>query len=195
MDNTLVGNYYDVLNKSKKEILHFNKKAVDVLEAAVIARAQKKVSAILMLTNNSDKHFIEHVHNKLKAKLDVPYVFDYIMDREHEFRPLSDDPPKRLVDVEFMMEHLDKSTYNLSNRVFFFDDIPDHVILTEIPLTHYINIFPPFEPHVQDKTNFKPVLDAISSRGGKPPRRKITRKTRLNRRSSKKNLTNILDDI
>jgi len=195
MDNTIVGNYYDVLNKSNKEVLHFNKNAVAVLEAAVIARAQRKVSAILMLTNNSDKFFIDHVHNKLKARLDVPYVFDYIMDREHDARPLSDDPPKRLIDVEFMMEELGKSSYNLKNRVFFIDDIPDHMIINEIPLSHYINIFPRFEPNVQDKTNFKPLLDAISSRGGNRQRRKITRKTRLNRRSSKKNLTNILNDM
>ena len=197
MDNTLVGNYYDVLNRSSREVLHFNRNAVSILDQAIQAKARGTVDAIFMLTNNADKDFIEYVHNRLKTKLDIPLVFDYIMDRTHEARPPpSDDPPKRLEDVEFMMKAVGKSTYNLANRVFFFDDIPDHEILAEIPAAHYIHIFPRFEPFVQDQTNFKPLLDAISARGGhrKRPR---TRKTRGKRRGakSKKNLTNILRDM
>jgi hypothetical protein len=80
--------------------------------------------------------------------------------------------------------------------VFFFDDIPDHEILAEIPPAHYIHISPRFEPFVQDQTDFKPLLDAISARGGyrKRPR---TRKTRGKRKGgkSKKNLTNMLRDL
>ena len=197
MDNTLVGNYYDVLDRSSREVLHFNRNAVAVLDQAIQAKARGTVDAIFMLTNNADKDFIEYVHNRLKTKLDIPFVFDYIMDRTHEARPPpSDDPPKRLEDVEFMMKAVGKSSYNLANRVFFFDDIPDHEILAEIPAAHYIHIFPRFEPFVQDQTDFKPLLDAISARGGhrKRPR---TRKTRGKRKGkkSKKNLTNILRDM
>jgi hypothetical protein len=194
MDNTLVGNYFDVLDRSIQVAVHFNRNALAILKAATVARKYGKVDAIFMLTNNSDKDFIEHVHNKLKIRLGVPEVFDYIMDRTHEARPPpADDPPKRLADVEYMMKAVGKPTYNLSKRVFFFDDIPDHEIGSEIPSTHYIHIFPRFEPFVQDKTNFKPVLDAISARGGK---RKKTRKSRKKRgKMSKKNLTNILHDM
>jgi hypothetical protein len=197
MDNTLVGNYYDVLDRSSREVLHFNRNAVSILDQAVKAKARGTVDAIFMLTNNADKDFIEYVHNRLKTKLDIPLVFDYIMDRTHEARPPpSDDPPKRLEDVEFMMKAVGKSTYNLANRVFFFDDIPDHEILAEIPPAHYIHISPRFEPFVQDQTDFKPLLDAISARGGyrKRPR---TRKTRGKRKGgkSKKNLTNMLRDL
>lgn len=199
MDNTLVGNYYDVTDTTSYNILYFNKNAVDVLEQALIARDQRKVDAIFMLTNNSDKDFIQYVHNRLKRRLKVPFVFDYIMDRTHEARPLSDNPPKRLEDVEYMMRAVDLSSYNLSSRVFFFDDIPDHEILNEIPSSHYIHIFPRFEPFVQDQTNFKPLLDAISSRGGARRRQlKQTRKTRQKKyrnKNSKKNLTNILRDM
>jgi hypothetical protein len=197
MDNTLVGNYFDVENKSENDILYLNRNAVAVLQTAVNAKMRGTVDAIFMLTNNADKQFIEYVHNRLKTRLDIPFVFDYIMDRTHEARPPPvDNPPKRLEDVEFMMKAVGKSTYNLANRVFFFDDIPDHEILAEIPPAHYIHIFPRFEPFVQDQTDFKPLLDAISARGGyrKRPR---TRKTRGKKKGkkSKKNLTNILRDM
>ena len=198
MDNTLVGNYYDVLNRSSDEVLYFNRNAVDVLNQAVKAKARGTVDAIFMLTNNADKDFIEYVNERLKTKLGVPLVFDYIMDRTHETRPPPvDNPPKRLEDVEFMMKAVGKSTYNLANRVFFFDDIPDHEILAEIPPAHYIHIFPRFEPFTQDQTDFKPLLDAISARGGRRPRQKRTRKTRGKKRGkmSKKNLTNMLRDM
>lgn len=204
MDNTLVGNYFDVENKSEKDILYLNRNAVAVLQTAVNAKTRGNVDAIFMLTNNADKQFIEYVHERLKTRLDVPVVFDYIMDRTHESRTPSDDPPKRLKDVEYMMEAVGLSTYNLANRVFFFDDIPDHKILAEIPPAHYIHIFPRFEPFTQDQTDFKPLLDAISARGGgRRRRRPSTRKTRAKKRSgnkrsgkmSKKNLTNMLHDM
>ena len=199
MDNTLVGNYYDVLDKSSYNILYFNNNAVDVLEQALIARDQRKVDAIFMLTNNADKNFIEYVHNRLKKRLKVPFVFDYIMDRTHEARPLSDNPPKRLEDVEYMMRAVDLSSYNLSNRVFFFDDIPDHEIFNEIPPSHYIQIFPRYQPFIEDRTNYRALFDAISSRGGARRRQlKQTRKTRQKKyrnKNSKKNLTNILRDM
>jgi hypothetical protein len=209
MDNTLVGNYFDVATKSEKDILHLNRKAVAVLQQALEARTRGNVDAIFMLTNNADKQFIEYVHDRLKTRLDVPVVFDYIMDRTHESRSPSDDPPKRLKDVEYMMEAVGLSTYNLANRVFFFDDIPDHKILAEIPPAHYIHIFPRFEPFTEDQTDFKPLLDAISARGGGRRRKqKHTRKTRAKKRSgnkrsgnkrsgkmSKKNLTNMLHDM
>jgi hypothetical protein len=209
MDNTLVGNYFDVENRSEKDILYLNRKAVAVLQQALEARTRGNVDAIFMLTNNADKQFIEYVHDRLKTRLDVPVVFDYIMDRTHESRSPSDDPPKRLKDIEYMMEALELSTYNLANRVFFFDDIPDHKILAEIPPAHYIHIFPRFEPFTEDQTDFKPLLDAISARGGGRRRKqKHTRKTRAKKRSgnkrsgnkrsgkmSKKNLTNMLHDM
>ena len=198
MDNTLVGNYFDVENRTEKDILYLNRNAVAVLQEAIKAKERGTVEAIFMLTNNADKEFIEYVHNRLKTRLDVPVVFDYIMDREHEARPPSDDPPKRLEDIDYMMRTIGKSTYNLANRVFFFDDIPDHKILTEIPPAHYIHIFPRFEPFTEDQTNFKPLLDAISARGGGRRRRPRTRKTRGKKRHgkmSKKNLTNMLRDM
>lgn len=196
MDNTLVGNYFDVTNESTSESLLFNRKALAILKQAVAAKKRGVVDAIFMLTNNADKNFINYVQGRINDRLGERSVFDYTMDRTHTARPQSDNPPKRLEDVEYMMRALNKSTYNLKNRVFFFDDIPDHEIFSEIPADHYIHIFPRFELGVIDRTNFKPLEVAISARvGGRRRPKKQTKRTRAKRRRSKKNLTNIVDDM
>lgn len=173
MDSTLVGNYIDP--KSNVEIL-FNERALAILKMAIEARKIGKVSAIFLLTNNSDLEFIGAVLQRLAVKLATPKVFDYVMDRYHSRRPLMMDPPKRLLDVEFMMDWIQKPKTNLANRVYFFDDRRDHIIRSEIPSDHYITITPPFGPNVNDKTNFKPIQTAIAvATGGR-------RKTRHRRR-------------
>jgi hypothetical protein len=175
MDSTLVGNYVD---PEGPEPIKFNDRAVAILNLAVEARKRGKVAAIFLLTNNSDDRFIQAVKFLLSQKVSSPKVFDYTMQRYHQARPLSADPPKRLKDVEFMMKQIKKSTDNLSQRVFFFDDRPDHLIRNEIPEGHYIQITPPYEPNVQDQTNFKPINAAIKAFGG---RRTRNRRRRTNR--------------
>ena len=171
MDSTIVGNYFNV--QSNEELI-FNERAVAILKLAVEARKTGKVTAIFLLTNNSDEEFIKMMRTRLALKLGVPRVFDYAMQRYHPARPHSEDPPKRLQDVAFMMSAIKKSTANLENRVFFFDDRGDHEIRAEIPSSHYIQISPPYKPNIKDSTNFKPIANAIRVFGG-------ARKTRRRR--------------
>ena len=176
MDSTIVGNYFNV--RSNQELI-FNERAVAVLKLAVEARKTGKVAAIFLLTNNSDAEFIKLMRTRLALKIGVPRVFDYAMQRYHPARPFSEDPPKRLQDVAFMMNAIKMPTANLQNRVFFFDDRGDHEIRAEIPSSHYIQISPPYKPNIKDSTNFKPVANAIRAFGGG------ARKTRRHRRSKR----------
>lgn len=175
MDSTIVGNYFNV--QSNEELI-FNERAVAILKLAVEARKTGKVTAIFLLTNNSDEEFIKMMRTRLALKLGVPRVFDYAMQRYHPARPHSEDPPKRLQDVAFMMSAIKKSTANLENRVFFFDDRGDHEIRAEIPSSHYIQISPPYKPNIKDSTNFKPIANAIRVFGG-------ARKTRRHRKTKR----------
>ena len=177
MDSTIVGNYFNV--RSNQELI-FNERAVAILKLAVEARKTGKVTAIFLLTNNSDEEFIKLMRTRLSLKLGVPRVFDFAMQRYHPSRPFSEDPPKRLQAVAFMMNAIKKPTTNLQNRVFFFDDRGDHEIRTEIPQNHYIQISPPYKPNIKDATNFKPVANAIRAFGGgarKTRRRRPSKRT------------------
>lgn len=180
MDSTIVGNYFNV--RSNEELI-FNERAVNIMKQAVEARKTGKVAAIFLLTNNSDDEFIKLMRTRLALKLGVPRVFDFAMQRYHPSRPYSEDPPKRLQDVAFMMNAIKKPTTNLENRVFFFDDRGDHEIRKEIPPTHYIQISPPYKPNIKDSTNFKPIANAIRVFGGsrKTRRHRKTKRTRTYR--------------
>ena len=173
MDATLVGNYID---PEGPEELIFNERALAILKRATEARKTGKVAAIFLLTNNSDENFIRLVKFQLSQRLGVPLVFNYAMQRYHPARPLSQDPPKRLQDVEYMMREIRKPTDNLAERVFFFDDRADHVIRSEIPADQYIQITPPYGPNIKDQTNFKPINTAIRAFGGSRTRRRRYRK-------------------
>jgi hypothetical protein len=175
MDSTLVGNYVD---PEGPEPIKFNERAVAILRLAVEARKRGKVTAIFLLTNNSDEKFIKAVKFLLSQKVDSPKVFDYTMQRYHPARPLSADPPKRLQDVEYMLKQIKLPTDNLSQRLYFFDDRPDHLIRNEIPEDHYIQITPPYEPNVKDQTNFKPINTAIRAFGGRRTRNRRRRASR-----------------
>ena len=173
MDATLVGNYID---PEGPEPLLFNERALAILKRATEARKTGKVAAIFLLTNNSDENFIRLVKFQLSQRLGVPLVFNYAMQRYHPARPLSQDPPKRLQDVEYMMREIRKPTDNLAERVFFFDDRADHIIRSEIPADQYIQITPPYGPNIKDQTNFKSINTAIRAFGGSRTRRRRYRK-------------------
>jgi hypothetical protein len=180
MDSTLVGNYVDARSNDP---VYFNDRALVILKQAAEARKSGKVAAIFLLTNNADDEFIKMVCRRLALQLNIPKVFDYIMSRYHPARtPMSADPPKRLQDVTFMMTQIKKSTTNLANRIFFFDDRPDHEIRQEIPQDHYVVITPAYKPNVKDATNFKSIRDAILvTAGGRRTTR--NRRKRLWRRT------------
>ena len=131
LDETITTDYF-----SKQ--IKFNKNITDLL---YYARANKKVAAILLLTNNSDKQYI----NKVINTLNIP-IFDDIMIRTDTRRPdhRKFDPIKNLENVRTMLKGLGLSTAGLAKRTYFFDDRCDHVIRSEIPADNYIHILKDF---------------------------------------------------
>lgn len=149
----------------------FNEKLVNqVLRPAAKLRDEGKVDAILLLTNSSLKLFASTVSLILGdqlgsfSKYDTPLVnpalktyyigansqrplesfFDYIMWRGHPARPNSEDPPKSMADVKYMVEQLALPLEDLEERTYFFDDRDDHKIGDEFRALglddHYIHI-------------------------------------------------------
>lgn len=183
MDNTLSGEYSDRIT--------LNPNAIRILQKALDAKRTGTVSAIFLLTNNSDIHYIEKVRIELLKRLGLaenipsPAPFDYIMPRQHTNRPQSMDPPKRLEDVEFMMREARKKTGNLANRTYFFDDIPTHVLRNEIPQDHYIQITPPFIAGLADHTDYSPIERSLSPYSGGRRMNKKKRTQKKGRRISK----------
>jgi hypothetical protein len=172
LDNTISGEYSDRIT--------LNPNALRILQKAIDAKRTGTVSAIFLLTNNSDIIYIDKVRIELLKRLGLadapsPAPFNYIMPRQHANRPQSFDPPKRLEDVEFMMRQVKKGVANLADRVFFFDDIPTHVLRNEIPQDHYIQIYPPFIAGRPDYTDYSTIERSLSPYSGG---RKVNKKKR-----------------
>lgn len=191
LDNTLSGEYSDRIT--------LNPNAIRIFQKAINAKGTGTVSAIFLLTNNSDIIYIDKVRIELLKRLGLPEnapspaPFNYIMPRQHMSRPQSMDPPKRLEDVEFMMMQVKKGVGNLANRVFFFDDIPTHVLRNEIPPDHYIQIIPPFIAGRPDYTDYSLIERSLSpySGGRRVNKKKRTQKgarriSKTTRRTQKK---------
>lgn len=191
----------DETNILKKKIYdNLNKKVAEIILRAANLRPHtrflpqwarnEKVSAICLLTNNSDKRYtalIDEVFQNISGLYGSggkyenfkrsglfrrPYFFDYIMIRNHPNRPKNtDNPPKRLEDVNRMLESLkikfDISNLNNNSNLFFFDDrVPKHVIQSQIPDANYIQINPPFDINnnaSDDKTDYSAILDRLDS--------------------------------
>ena len=118
----------------------------EVLKPATSLRGTK-VDAIVMLTNNLSRNYAatismyfydlflsegnaEGLFEQIRDDYEkgdpripkVKHYFDYIMVRDHPFRPKFANPPKRFEDVWFMVDAIGKSTDDLIKRIFFFDD-------------------------------------------------------------------------
>ena len=186
MDQTLIG----------KNPFEINARALKIIKQA--AERKSKVSAIFILTNNSDTTLINMVAEILTEQLDLPpelateNVFDGIMSAIDPTRIDSANtayPPgglKRLEDVKMLMvrNNLPFNPATLKDRVYFFDDLPNHKIREQIPEDHYIQIVPPFEDNsIKDETNYEPIHRALN--GTKGGNKKKARKTRKWKRSTK----------
>ena len=161
-----------------------------------------------MLTNNSGDAFISAVQIALLTKYNELYdskryfLFDATYSATHPNRVVDETVPKnlrtpghkakRLEDVKNMLNDLNLPTDYLESRVFFFDDLPDHMIRSEIG-DHYIQITPPFNTG-EDTTNYGPVYAALGIQAGgsrsiKPyqvPRKfRVTRARRKNKKGKK----------
>ena len=169
MDQTLIGNSIDTND------LLFNPKALEVLKRAIELRPSR-VSGIFLLTNNPADTLINLFHIKLAYKLRVPYVFHGIMTATDQNRDVG--LHKRLVDIKELIERSSLDITNLENRVYFFDDVPDHVLRSELPDNHYIQITPPFSALTVDSTDYTPINKALSMTGGFKKKQKKTKKWR-----------------
>lgn len=189
VDQTLSGQYFNpkvfkknaAVNLYKSVIL--NPKALDIIKKALTAKSTGRVSVIGILTNNGDEEFIKLIKSAIEKTIGAEPIFNFIMTRKHPSRELNEHQPKRLLDVETMLREIGRSTDNLRDRVYFFDDMPDHVIRGEIPPDHYIQITPPYVHQVPDTTNWEPIETALdtlpaASKGGRRQRRRPAKKSR-----------------
>lgn len=113
-----------------------NEKAVDVLKKAYAQRG-KTVSAIFLLTNNSETEFINLIIKQLEEIVGKS-LFNYVMTAEEKFKnirvsygPTLNYSEKRLDDIKYMCEKSNISTNNLIKRILFFDD-NEHEIMKEM---------------------------------------------------------------
>ena len=168
-----------------------------------------KITANLMLTNNSSDAFISAVQIALLKKYNDMFdtkryfLFDATYSATHVNRVIDETVPKnlrtpghkakRLEDVKNMLNDLNLPSDYLESRVFFFDDLPNHMIRREIG-DNYIQITPPFNTDEQDTTNYEPVYAALGIQAGgsrflrayQVPRKfRVTRARRKNKKGKK----------
>jgi len=178
------------MNKEYQSIIkkNMNPKVVDILLKAAKLRG-KGVDAICLLTNNSIIDFVAKVDSVLlelsnnnigKFKKvqgsykseNIPgedFFFDVIMTANN---PMRLGLTKSLYDIQTMMLYLKipvKSTEELLSRLYFFDDVGEHVLRSDfyedggINIDHYIHITPRFRKGVKDETDYTPILTAFNT--------------------------------
>ena len=185
---------YESINELKNEILtggYLNLTIIGILKRASKLRDEdvanpkdKKVTAIFLLTNNSDPIYVAAVDSAIHelcnstgkyytdANIDPdaafmpkkPYFFDSIMMRGHSKR-VGSDPSKSLNDVYVMLRYLEIKKRPVLDSIYFFDDIyheMDRQLNSFGFPDHSIKISPPFDRKEKDLTNYKPVLDRLS---------------------------------
>jgi hypothetical protein len=179
------------LKKIIKEGLNWN--IVNILKRAAKLRPSGKVTAICLLTNNSNATLVSAVDEVLydetaskgkyksystnvndKTMPDKPYFFDSIMMRQHSSRPktIDNNPPKRLVDILHMLAFLGISDPGAEamKDIYFFDDIGSHALRAEFNFMssgkykdHYIQITPPYRTGINDTTDYNPILHSLAN--------------------------------
>ena len=203
VDQTLSGQYFDpnVFTKNPEvnpyDYVLLNPKALQVIQLANDAKMTGRVAIQGILTNNGDENFIRLIITAIENKLGQKPLFDFVMTRNHPSRESTDQQPKRLQDIQTMLNEIGAPTTNLANRVYFFDDMV-HVLKSELPADHYIQILPPFlgknlyeNPDLKgesDETNWQSILTALRQVPSQPSKggRRIRRPAKKSRRRHKK---------
>jgi hypothetical protein len=186
LDKTLVAKYFNPGNPGEIEDPIINTNALRIMNAAF---KSANYSANIMLTNNGNPQFIQLVlflmtneYNKMFPDEQVGFLFSVIytasmnpdgsykdprvIDESVSERIRQGNPhyvAKRLEDVRNMCHEGDIPADNLAQRVFFFDDNTEHLMVTrrEIPLIHFIQIEPPFNTVATDRTNYNAVVNFL----------------------------------
>ena len=183
-----------------------NPKSAHILSTAVNLRSIGIVKYIFLLTNNSDRPYInaaikrigmhiDEMHLPLQMQMHRKPIFDckLINDpskRTHHFSNDAYNPDKSLRDVDYLLNCVKDGGDNTRYRILFFDDRGDHVMRKEIPADNYIQITPPFahvERGQQDRTPWAKVMRALKGR------KNYTRKSELghlNVRKTRRRLKN-----
>ena len=193
VDQTLSGQYFDpnVFLKNPAVNLYdyviLNPKALDIIEKALSAKSTGRVTALGIFTNNGNEDFISLIKSAIEKTIRAESIFDFTItaNRPNQTVGKNGQLVKTLAQIQEALPTLE----NLANRVYFFDDMPDHEIRGEIPVDNYIQITPPYVLGVQDTTYWLPIEYALtqlppSSKGGRRPRRRPAKKSR--RRNKKK---------
>jgi hypothetical protein len=195
VDHTLSGQYFDPklftnpkINPLDYVILNLN--ALEVIKKAIIAKTTGGVSKIGILTNNDNEEFISLVKEAISIKIGNPNPFDFTITANRQNQNVG--PNGQLIKSIATIQDKLPGEENLIKRVYFFDDMPDHVIRKEFGeefKDHYIQITPPFSFEIKDRTNWEPILDALAtippaSKGGRRQRRRPAKKSR--RRNKKR---------
>ena len=209
VDQTLSGQYFDpnVFSKNPSvnpyDYVLLNPKALQVIQLANDAKKTGRVAIQGILTNNGDENFIRLIITAIENKLGQKPIFDFVMTRNHPSRESTDQQPKRLQDIQTMLNEIGAPTTNLANRVYFFDDMV-HVLKYELPPNQYIQILPPFpgkdlyeNPDLKgesDETNWQSILTALrqlpplspsTSKGGRRMRRLPKKSRRRHKKRSR----------
>jgi len=177
-----------------------NPRAAFTMYTATKLRNLGIVKYIFLLTNNSDRPYINASIKKIGAYIGYDprkQLFDnkLINDPSQRTYSVSKDPynpDKSLRDVDFLLKGVGGGK-NTTYRILFFDDRGDHVLRTQLPPEHYIQITPPFfkirAEAILDKTPWERVLTFL--RGVRPfgqgrPGRKTRRVSKLGRKTRRK---------
>jgi hypothetical protein len=163
---------------------HLNMNLIErILRPAIQLRAEGKVSAILLITNNMLTFYADCVEYYIARHFGILYgeVFDYMMLRQDPMRALPrNNPPKRLLDIHNCLVKLGKPVTNLAQRTFFFDDSHTHAIMKDFIAAgcpqNYIHVKGPdstyypgygiinlgFKAGQPDVTNYQPIFYAFT---------------------------------
>ena len=194
IDQTLSGQYFDpnVFTKNPAvnpyDYVILNPRALKIIENALKAKSTGRVSAIGLFTNNGNEDFISIIKSAIEKIIGIEPIFDFTITANRPNQTLGKNGQlvKTLAQIQDELPRLD----NLVNRVYFFDDMPDHVIRGEIPADHYIQITPPYDTTSQDTTNWSPIETALgqlppSSKGGRRMRRPAKKSRRRHKKRSR----------
>lgn len=162
-----------------------NPKVLEVIREAVASRG-KTVDALFILSNNADMNYMNRIHERIQELLGINEpIFNDIMCRG-DYRRNMNAPSKSLEDVRYMIDSVNAkwilarffkskpiSLRGLAKRVYFFDDLQNHVIRGEIHNTNYIHINPSYtgSRSYKDKTRYFSLLSKV--RGNKRTTRKL----------------------
>ena len=128
------------------EDISINPKAALIISTALKLRITGIVRYIFLLTNNSDEPYINAAIKKLGQFMNYTgKIFNDRLINDPAVRTSIvsksvGNPDKGLRDVDFLLKRMKSPNNHTAYRILFFDDHPGHVLKTELPREHYIQV-------------------------------------------------------